>query len=422
MPFNPNIDVNSWKLIQWSADVPKLDIQLTELALKLSTWCTNAGAVLAAPAASVADSAMASVISQRTRGYQALGNSTFEVDQRNVNNPIANIAGGTWVCDRWLWMQAAGVTGRATVYSANVSNTTGTIIPGTNFPITKRNLAVQITTSQASLAAADVVGFHQYIEGPNWRELCNDVHSISILVNSTVAPLHFSVALRDNPPTKSLVHLCTVPTANVWTLIPIPGILAFPAGNFSNAPGVPGYNLVVCLASGSTYIAPSADTWVTGNYVAASGTDNFFANPVNSVFYCAFAQHEPGNICTAPQDLSFATNLSQSQRYYQKSYSYPTAVGTVTNLGDVIGLAIAGSTNAQFYTPFKCTMAKVPTVTGYSNVSGAVNNVRDNSAGVDRAISSVSVLGDSSFSGFGLASSNAAAANYSYHYTADTGW
>lgn len=46
MGFNPSIDVNAWKSIQWSADVPKLDTQLTELALKLSTWCTSAGQVL----------------------------------------------------------------------------------------------------------------------------------------------------------------------------------------------------------------------------------------------------------------------------------------------------------------------------------------------------------------------------------------
>jgi hypothetical protein len=42
MAFNPSIDVNSWKSIQWSNDPKKLDSQLTELMLKLSTWAQSA--------------------------------------------------------------------------------------------------------------------------------------------------------------------------------------------------------------------------------------------------------------------------------------------------------------------------------------------------------------------------------------------
>ena len=38
MAFNPSIDTNNWKSIQWSPEPRKLDGQLTELMLKLSQW------------------------------------------------------------------------------------------------------------------------------------------------------------------------------------------------------------------------------------------------------------------------------------------------------------------------------------------------------------------------------------------------
>ena len=76
----------------------------------------------------------------------------------------------------------------------------------------------------------------------------------------------------------------------------------------------------------------------------------------------------------------------------------------------------------QGHIPFKRPMAKVPTITGYSPVTGAVNNVRDSALGGDRGITSNVNVGDSMFQGF--ITGNAAATNtmFQFHYTADTGW
>lgn len=48
MAFNPSIDTNNWKSIQWSADPERLDVQLSDLMLKLSLWMASAQAEITA--------------------------------------------------------------------------------------------------------------------------------------------------------------------------------------------------------------------------------------------------------------------------------------------------------------------------------------------------------------------------------------
>ena len=168
------------------------------------------------------------------------------------------------------------------------------------------------------------------------RELINDVHSISLLVYSSVAGLKFSVALRDPTDANSLVNLCTIPTANTWTLITLPNLPVWPAGgNFSILPGAQGYNLTVTLACGSTYMAPAAGTWQTGLFLGAPGMSSWVASPVNSTFFLAFVQHEPGALCTTLMDKPFSQNLDECLRYYQKTYAYGTKPGTAIDANAV---------------------------------------------------------------------------------------
>ena len=56
-----------------------------------------------------------------------------------------------------------------------------------------------------------------------FRELAGDVHSVSLLVRSSVAGLKFGLILRDSPTTtKTLAKLCTIPSSGTWTLIQLP--------------------------------------------------------------------------------------------------------------------------------------------------------------------------------------------------------
>ena len=264
--------------------------------------------------------------SQRLRSFNAIGNPNFEVDQRNIHAGLVNPVAGTFLLDRFY----LGKVGTMTVNTANPILSNPRVVPGTNFAISSSQLGLSLQTQQTTLGASDYLYTIQIIEGSNWRELCADVSSLSLLVYSTVAPLKFSVAIRDSPATQSLVKLCTITNAATWTLIQLPNIPVPPSGNFSLSPGVTGYTLTIVLAAGSNFVAPAADVWNAGNFLAAPGADNFASKPVNSGIYFSFVQHEPGPLCTTLIDKPFSQNLDECLRYYQKSYDYALKPGVAS--------------------------------------------------------------------------------------------
>jgi hypothetical protein len=177
----------------------------------------------------------------------------------------------------------------------------------------------------------------------------------------------------------------------------------------------------VILACGSANLLPANDTWQASGGNGAVGMSNYAASPVNSTFDLAFVQHEPGALCTTPLDLAFNRNLDACLRYYAKSYDYATKPATAgaTNAPMMVSF---GNTHPYQWIPYPKMMAKVPTIIGYSPSTGAAGNVRDVNAAIDRAISTPNDVAQSGFSGFSLSTLNASATNYTWHYTADTGW
>ena len=360
----------------------------------------------------------AQIWSTRLRSFNSIGNPNFEVDQRNVGNVVTNPTGGTFIQDRWTLAK----TGTMTV------NTQQTVVsavpvPGTSFAITSRMLVLTLTAQQASLGASDSLSIIQTIEGPQLRELITDVHSISLLVSSTVAGLSFSVSLRDSPPTKSLVKLCTIPTANTWTLITLPNIPVWPTANFALSPGAVGYTLNINLAAGPTVIAPAADTWQNGNFIGAPGMNNFAASPVNSIVRLAMVQHEPGALCTTFIDKPFAGangNLDECLRYYCKSYDYGTPIATSgTTSGHIHFLTSANTTWALGWAPFPKPMALVPTTLVTYGLTGGANN--GSVFGGSAVAVASKVFGQKGLNALNITTAQAVGTGIQFHYLADTG-
>jgi len=369
--------------------------------------------------ADLASAVTPTITAVRLRSFNALayGNATFEVDQRNAGGLVTNPSNGIFACDRWIIARAASTM------ALNTQRTTvagGISVPGTNFKISSCSLTVTVTTAQASLAAGDSYQIIQRVEGCTLRELIGDVHSVSILAQSSIANLAFGLAINDGS-SRSLTKLCTLGTANTWQLLTFPNLPVFSAGGaWSLLPGNQGYQFIITLACGTTFMSPANDVWQTGNYVGAVGQQNFAATN-GATFQLAFIQHEPGAVASLPMDLSYDSNLTSCERYFTKSYQLTDKPGTVTNVGFTTMFAQANQ-SPLCHIPFKRTMAKVPTITGYSNTSGASGNVRDNTAAADKAISFASGIGDGGFSGFSVTTPNAAIWNPSFHYSADSGW
>lgn len=353
----------------------------------------------------------------RMRSFNAVGNPNFEVDQRNAGVNVVSPVGGTWLCDRWL--KSGGGTYQVT--SQLLNSGAGLLWPGTNFRVSSKVLSLTLTTAQATLGATDLLGIRQLIEGPQLRPLINDNHSIQLLVNTTVAGLKFSVCLRDPATANSLVHLCTVPSSG-WTLITIPALPVWSgSGNFSVLPGTQGYDFQIVLAAGSTYLTSTQDAWLASNLMGVTGMSNFAGQAVNSVFQCAFVSHEPGSVCSGLIDLPFTQNYDACLRYYQKSYDYDVAPGTVNSNG-VIALMQNTTALVVSGTRFHKPMAKVPTMTAYNNATGAINSGR--MAGTDYSVTSFNNPGKAGFYGVNTATlpAVAAGANMIMHYIADSGW
>jgi hypothetical protein len=355
--------------------------------------------------------------SVRLRSVNIIGNPNWAIIQRNVGSTLTNPADNSFIEDRWIAKNAGGG------FQFTLSRIGGVIYaPGTNYLLADACERLTLTTQKTTLVAGDVLGFQQIIEGPCWRPLSKDVHSLSILCRSSVANLTFGLALRDPGGTRSLTKLCTLGAANTFTLITLPNLPLWDAGGtFTSAVGSAGYLLTITLAAGTTWMNSANDSWISANALGAPGQANFAASPVSSTFDLCAVQHEPGSQCTTLQDLPFDSNLSACQRYYDKTYSYGTAPGTATAIGSrclpvVTAAAIAYGTNS-----FKRTMAKAPTMTFYNYGTGAANSIRD-SLGADHAGPTANNINDSGFGSFSFTTAMTGAGAALVHWVADTGW
>jgi microcystin-dependent protein len=356
--------------------------------------------------------------SARLRSVNSTGNPTFEIDQRLSGG--SNIASGVFTADRWMWSQNA-----ATAKFYALGGTPAVDLPGTSFRITNKFLAVTVLTQQATLAAAEHVDIQQTIEGPVMRELADDVHSISLLVRTNVAAgLKFGVALRDNTAVRSLTKLCTIPSANVWTLIQLPNIPVWSSGGvYGTTPGTVGYLLNICFGAGSAMTSPANDTWQNGNFLGAAGQDNFASKPVNSELDIAFIQHEPGALCTTLIDKPFTQNLDECLRYYQKTYDYETVAGTATWAGSRSLVVPSGGTAAALGPlAFTKPMAQVPTITIWNPNTGASGSIRDGYYATDRTGASAGYPGKTGFGYVNYSTAPAGPTWFHLHFTADTSW
>jgi hypothetical protein len=369
---------------------------------------------------SVTQNIQPTIWSVRLRSFNATGNPNFEVDQRQVGLGIGTGGGGVvgFAQDRWYLNKNGSPTG-----TLSAQQTAGNVnLPGTSFCITQNFIRITVKVSQASLGTGDAYHLVQWIEGPQLRELINDVHSLSFLARSSIANLKFSVALRDSATAKSLVNLITLgATANTWTLVTFPNLPLW-QGTYPLAPGSIAAYLHFTFAAGANLVAPAAGTWQSGNFFGAPGADNFLSNAVNSTIDIAAVQHEPGSQCSTLQDKSFLQNFDECQRYFQKTYDYATAVNSAVNPGMVGGTSIGVAMNIRPGITFVKRMARQPTLTIYSSSGGAANTAYNLTAGApNTAITSTGNVGEA---GYALNASAAPAGSsvWQWHHVADTLW
>lgn len=133
------------------------------------------------------------------------------------------------------------------------------------------------------------------------------------------------------------------------------------------------------MGAGSTFEG-TAGAWTGSNIAGTSGDFDVIAS-TGVTWQITGVQLEQGGAATPFERPPFQTRLARCQRYYEKSYDLDTALGTVTNVGTFTGQRNA--TNFTSTVIFRVTKNNDPTVTVYSNATGAKNRVRNNTTAAD---------------------------------------
>jgi hypothetical protein len=158
-----------------------------------------------------------------------------------------------------------------------------------------------------------VGGIYQIIEGYSATDLLGKQVTVSFQFRANITGV-FAVALRDNASAYSCVKNFTYSTSNTaqYVTLTFPAIPTAATIPFSTATGLV---LNIGALSGPTYIAPSTDSWVVGNYQSSSSATNWMAATTNQINVTE-VQLEAGPMATPFERRPYGLELMLCQRYY----------------------------------------------------------------------------------------------------------
>lgn len=320
----------------------------------------------------------APALPQTTQSLAAgrLINPALQVDQVNEGGTI-NLVSGTpaYLADMWRgeYVNAGAVVQAAraadgpqtTPFSARLTVVTGgAVVAGSNLQITTPIEANTLTDAAFGTA--------------NARQLV-----LGFWIKSSIAPYVFSVCLQNAARTRSIVFPLPYTQAGVWTYYAFP-IVGDTGGVWITSGTALGVLLSFVAAGGATFQTATPGVWVGGDFRAATFNTNTILSTNGATFAVAQVQLQVAALPTPFQQRDFATELAICQRYFEKSYTPGTAVGTATANGQESVLQQTVS-NIVFPIPvrFKVTKRIVPTVHAYSPVTGTVDRISNSNGPAD---------------------------------------
>lgn len=365
----------------------------------------NTGTVGAAP---TVDLGIANKLYVDERNLNPIINGSMEVWQRGTTFAAAS----GYTADRWSLLSSM-----ASVVTINRSTNVPSVAQaGVLF---NYSYEVDVTTADASLAAADRTYINQRIEGFNWRTFAQRDLVISFWVSSTVTGT-YAVAIRNSGADRSYIGTYSIDAADTWEYKSVLISASPSAGTWDYTTGI-GANVAFALAMGANYHT-TAGAWQTGDFFSTATQANAMSSTSN-FFRLTGVKLELGSVATPIQFVPFETERARSQRYYQKSFRYDTA--PAQNVGANTGYTIAQSTVAgaatallPVYLPVQLRSSTI-SVTLYNPLAtnGQIRNFTDSA---DFTGSTATVNSESSFVISGTGSAGLAAGEqFGVHWTAD---
>lgn len=240
-------------------------------------------------------------------------NGNFDIWQRGTS--FAAIANGAYSADRYRFT----VSGSTAVHTVSRSTDVPTVAESGRH--SNYSLLIDCTTADTSIAAGDLVGIQQRIEGFNWSTLAQRPFTISFWVKATKTGI-YCVSFGNSGTDRSYVAEYTVNTTDTWEKKTVTVSASPSAGTWDYTTGV-GLRVFWALASGTTFHASAANTWETGDFLATANQVNALDSTSND-FRIAQVQVEAGNVATEFEKVDIGTEEERCFRYYRR-YTNPSA-------------------------------------------------------------------------------------------------
>jgi hypothetical protein len=285
-------------------------------------------------------------VTQRARGrsniyaapFDALAYSGIQVNgSMDVSQELGSvgITASGYICDGWRFDKAGTYSFTAATYPADGTTPAGFA----------RFLAITISVAQASLGAGDYAALGHTIEGYRISRLSWGTANAQPIILGFWTAHHrtgvYSGVVRNNGSTRVYAFNYTQNVADVpqFNVITVPGDVA---GTWTITNGT-GINLVFSIGCGATFSAPSANSWLTTNYLAGPGQVNAVA-ATSDIFRITGVIVLPGieapSAARVPLIMRpYDQELMTCRRYWQSIGDpslYPVLNGVATGAGNYL--------------------------------------------------------------------------------------
>ena len=292
-------------------------------------------------------------------------NGNMVIDQRNAGASVTPTADSTYTLDRW--MARLGISSKF-----SVQQNAGSVTPPTGFS----NYLGITSLAATTVASGDYYGIQQSIEGFNvsdlgWGTASAQSVTLSFQVRSSLTGT-FSGVLKNSGFNRSYPFTFTISSANTWETKTIT-IAGDTSGTWLSNNGI-GIQVIFNLGYGSSLLG-TAGVWAASNLGGATGSVNVVSTN-GATFYITGVQLEAGTNASTFEQIDYGRELMMCQRYFSKSWSVGTAVGTAYDVsygGHAYAIG-TGNFGLGCGRPFAVAMRTAPTMVTYDG-SGTTGRI-----------------------------------------------
>jgi hypothetical protein len=234
-------------------------------------------------------------------------NGAMVIDQRNAAASVSGTT-GVYTLDRWTVQNNSGSA------RFNVQQNVNSVTPPAGY---KYYLGIT-STSAYSVAATDILGIQQFIEGYNtadfaWGTASATAITLSFWVRSSLTGTFGGSVVEGAAGSALYPFTYTISTANTWEQKTV--TIAGPTIGTWNSTNGRSIQLLFSMGTGSSFTG-TAGSWTTSSYYAPTGATSVVGTN-GATFYITGVQLEKGSTATSFDYRPYGTEYVLCQRYYQ---------------------------------------------------------------------------------------------------------